>query len=59
MARYESLKTIKLSPETTFFRSHKLPELAHLDDPALVAIMTNFSQMPRVRSVGVPEEPHR
>ncbi|WP_244897094.1 hypothetical protein [Candidatus Coxiella mudrowiae] len=50
MARYESLKTIKLSPETTFFRSHKLPELVHLDDPAL-AVMTDFSQMPpRVHS---------
>ncbi|WP_235379121.1 hypothetical protein [Candidatus Coxiella mudrowiae] len=49
MARYESLKTIKLSPETTFFRSHKLPELAHLDDPAL-AVMTDFSQTPRVHS---------
>lgn len=53
MARYESLKTIKLSPEKTFLRSHKLPELVHLDDPAL-AVMTDFSQMPP-RTVGPNE----
>ncbi|WP_251365834.1 hypothetical protein [Coxiella-like endosymbiont of Rhipicephalus sanguineus] len=50
MPRYESLKTIKFSPETTFLRSYKLPELVHLDDPAL-AVMTDFSQIPRAQSV--------
>lgn len=54
MARYEPLKTIRLSPENTYLRSRKMPELVHLGDPAF-AVMTDFSQVPP-RTIG-PDEP--
>ena len=45
MARYEPLKTITLSSGNIYLRSHQLPELVHLNDPAFV-VMADFSQTP-------------
>ncbi len=54
MARYESLRTVQLSPENAFLRSRKLLEIVHLDDPAF-AVMSDFAHV-RPRTIG-PNEP--
>ena len=54
MAKYEPLKTIKLSADNTYLHLHKVLELVHLDDPAF-AVMTDFTQT-SPRTIG-PDEP--
>jgi len=54
MAKYEILKTVKLSPSHAYLRSEREPQLIRLDDPAY-AVMTDFTQQhPDTIS---PEEP--
>lgn len=45
MIKYEILPTVCLIKENVQLRSQMLPELVHMDDPAL-AVMTDFSQSP-------------
>ncbi len=45
MVNYEDLPTLSLSPEQTMLRTDALPEVIHLDDPAL-AVMLDFNQAP-------------
>lgn len=54
MARFEPLRTIHLAPENTFLRSRKQPEIAHLNDPAVI-VMTDFD-FARPNTIG-PNEP--
>ena len=43
MAKYEILKTVKLSPTHAYLRSEQEPQLVHLDDPAF-AVLCDFAQ---------------
>lgn len=43
MIKFELLPSLTLQKQNVHLRSQKLPELVHLDDPAL-AVMTDFSQ---------------
>ncbi|OGT43457.1 MAG: hypothetical protein A3F13_02220 [Gammaproteobacteria bacterium RIFCSPHIGHO2_12_FULL_40_19] len=45
MAKYEALPTIALLPNGTMLRAQQLPELVHMDDPAL-SVMTDFTVIP-------------
>lgn len=45
MAKYEALPTIAILPNGTMLRAQQLPELVHLDDPALF-VMTDFTVTP-------------
>lgn len=45
MAKYESLPTTNIFPNGTMLHAHQLPELVHMDDPAL-SVMTDFMQRP-------------
>lgn len=49
MAKYEALPTTSILPNGTMLLSHHLPELVHMDDPAL-SVMTDFTLSP-VRTV--------
>lgn len=44
MAKYEALAAVKLTETQLQLRSHKLPELVHLDDPA-VSVMLDYSRV--------------
>ncbi len=54
MAKYEVLRTIQLFPGKVFLRTSKLPEMVHLDDPAL-SVLSDFAQHPP-RTIS-PNEP--
>lgn len=43
MIKYELLPTLPLTQDTATLQSQSLPELVHMDDPAL-AVMTDFTQ---------------
>lgn len=45
MAKYEALPTITIQANGTMLRAQQLPELVHLDDPAL-SVMTDFTITP-------------
>lgn len=45
MVQYEELPTISLTPERTSICTDVLPEVIHLDDPAL-SVMMDFTQAP-------------
>jgi CBS-domain-containing membrane protein len=45
MIKYEILPTVPLSKEAAVLRSQILPELVHLDDPA-VAVLSDFNEAP-------------
>lgn len=45
MAKYESLPTISILRNGTMLRAQALPELVHLEDPAL-SVMTDFTLAP-------------
>ncbi len=45
MVKYEDLPTLSLSPEKTVLCTDVLPEIAHLDDPALT-VLIDFNQTP-------------
>lgn len=45
MVQYEELPTLTLDPEKTTLCTDVLPEVMHMDDPAL-AVMMDFSQAP-------------
>lgn len=45
MVKYEDLPILSLSPEQTILCTDVLPEITHLDDPAL-AVMMDFIQTP-------------
>ncbi|MDP1574757.1 MAG: CBS domain-containing protein [Coxiellaceae bacterium] len=45
MAKYEALPTISLQPNHTQLQTLQLPELVHLDDPAL-SILIDFTKTP-------------
>ncbi len=42
MAKYESLPTTVILPNGTMLHTHQLPELVHMDDPAL-SVMADFT----------------
>ncbi|EKD78190.1 MAG: CBS protein [uncultured bacterium] len=45
MAKYEALPTTTILPNGTMLRAQQLPELVHMDDPALF-VMTDFTLTP-------------
>lgn len=45
MAKYETLPTTPISPDRTMLRAQQLPELVHVEDPA-ICVMTDFTQTP-------------
>lgn len=45
MAKYEALSTTSILPNGTMLYAHHLPELVHMDDPA-ISVMTDFTQKP-------------
>ncbi|OGT45798.1 MAG: hypothetical protein A3E82_07170 [Gammaproteobacteria bacterium RIFCSPHIGHO2_12_FULL_38_11] len=45
MAKYEPLPTTPILPNGTMLHAHNLPELVHMDDPA-VSVMTDFTLTP-------------
>ena len=45
MAKYEALPTIAILPNGTMLRAQQLPELVHMDDPAL-SVMSDFTVTP-------------
>lgn len=45
MSKYEALPTIAILPKGTMLQGHQLPELVHLDDPAL-SVMLDFTITP-------------
>ena len=44
MTKFELIEPISLTDKKTVLRSHNLPEIVHLDDPAL-AVMKDFNQV--------------
>ena len=45
MIKYETIETLQLSSSDTILKSHDMPELVHLDDPAFT-VMLDFCQTP-------------
>lgn len=45
MAKYEALPTTAILPNGTMLHAHHLPELVHMDDPAL-SVMSDFTLSP-------------
>ncbi|MCX7120945.1 MAG: hypothetical protein NTZ67_04120 [Gammaproteobacteria bacterium] len=45
MAKYEALPTTTILPNGTMLHANELPELVHMDDPAL-SIMTDYTLIP-------------
>ena len=45
MVKYETIQTLHLDSKDTIIKSHHMPELVHLDDPAF-SVMIDFSQAP-------------
>lgn len=47
MIKYETIGTLQLHSSDTILKSHNMPELVHLDDPAFT-VMIDFCQAPAV-----------
>lgn len=45
MIKYETVSTVQLHSDDTILKSHNMPELVHLDDPAYT-VMIDFCQTP-------------
>jgi CBS-domain-containing membrane protein len=45
MVKYETITTLELDKNDTILKSHNMPELVHLDDPAFT-VMIDFCQTP-------------
>ena len=46
MINYEPIPVLELSQDNTLLKTHELPELVHLDDPALTVLIDFYQAAP-------------